>query len=88
METSVTHTTEMIGSKEYPLTVTRQRGLQEIEVRGEKILVESVTLFDSPLGHSVCFTRARPDMTPEGRAAVRRRTQEVATQAMIDQGIW
>lgn len=85
---SVTQKTEIVGGKEYPLTVTRQRGLQEIEVRGEKILVESVTLFDGSLGHSVCFTRARSDMTPEGWAAVCRRTQEIATKAMIEQGIW
>lgn len=88
MEVSVIHKTEVVSGKEYPLTVTRQRGLQEIEVQGEKILVESVTLFDSPLGHSLCYTRANPDRTPEGWKAVCRRTREIATQAMIDQGIW
>lgn len=88
METSVTHTTEMIGGKEYPLTITRQKGFQEIEVDGSMIRVVEVTVFDSPLGRSRCYTRAQPDAAPEERAANRRRIQEIATQAMIDQGIW
>lgn len=88
VETSVIHTTEVIGGKEYPLTITRQKGLQEIEVDGAMIQVVAVTVFDSPLGRSRCYTRAQPDATPEERAANRRRIQEVATQAMIDQGIW
>ena len=88
METSVTRTTEVIGGKEYPLTITRQKGLQEIEVGGAMIPVVAVTIFDSPLGQSRCYTRAQPEATPEERAANRRRIQEIATQAMIDQGIW
>lgn len=88
METSVTHTTEVIGGKEYPLTITRQKGLQEIEAGGAMIQVVEVTVFDSPLGRSRCYTRAQPETEPEERAANRRRIQEIATQAMIDQGIW
>lgn len=88
METSVTHTTEVIGGKEYPLTITRQKGLQEIEVDGAMVQVAAVTIFDSPLGRSRCYTRVQPDTTPEERAANRRRIQEIATQVMIDQGIW
>lgn len=88
METSVTHTTEVIGGKEYQLTITRQKGFQEIEVAGAMIPVVEMTIFDSPLGRSRCYTRAQPEETPEERVANRRRIQEVATQAMIDQGIW
>ena len=88
METSVTHTTEVIGGKEYPLTITRQNGFQEIEVDEVMIQVVAVTVFDSPLGRSRCYTRAQPDAEPEERAKNRRRIQEIATQAMIDQGIW
>ena len=88
MRTSVTHTTEKVGGKEYPLTITRQHGLQEIEVDGVLIQVVDVTIFESPLGRSRCYTRARPEPTPEARAAGRRQIQEVATQAMIDLGIW
>lgn len=88
MEISVTHTTEVLSGKEYPLTITRQNGFQEIEVDGALLQVTSVTIFDSPLGQTRCYTRARRDVTPEERAKSRRRIQEAATQAMIDQGIW
>lgn len=88
MKTTVTHTTEVIGGKEYPLTITRQIGAQEIEVDGNPVQVVEVTIFDSPLGRSRCYTRARPEPTPEERAAGRRRIREIATQALIEQGIW
>ncbi len=85
---TVTQKTETMSGKEYPVTVTKQHGLQKIEVGGELVEVVDVTIFDSPLGRSRCFTRAQPEATPEERAANRRRIQEIATQAMIDQGIW
>lgn len=88
MEISVTHRTEMINGKEYPLTITKQRGLQEIEVRGKLIPVVSVTITESPMGTSRCYTKAQPEMTPEGWESVKRRTREIATKAMIEQGIW
>ncbi len=85
---TVIHKTETVGGKEYPLTVTKQHGLQKIEVGGEMIEVVDVTIFESPLGRSRCFTRATPPAPPEVRAENRRRIQEIAAQAMIDQGIW
>lgn len=88
MDISVTHTTEVVGGKEYPLTITRQRGLQEIEVDGSLIQVVDVRIFESPLGRSRCYTRAYPEASPEERAVRRRQIQEIATKAMIDQGIW
>lgn len=88
MKTTVTHTTEMVSGKEYPLTITRQVGPQEIEVAGAPVPVVSVTIFESPLGRSRCYTRAQPEITPEERAARRRKIQKIATQAMIEQGIW
>lgn len=88
MEITVTQKTETVSGKEYPLTVTRQHGLQEIEVRGERVQVVDVTIFESPLGRSLCYTRARPEAPPEERAARRRLIQEIATTAMIEQGIW
>lgn len=88
MEIRVQHKTETVSGKEFPLTITKQIGLQEILVNGEPVLVEAVTIFDSPLGTSRCFTRARPAAPPEEREANLRRVREVATQAMIDQGIW
>lgn len=88
MEITVKHTTEMVSGKEYPLTITKQRGLQEILVQGQPVLVEAVTIFESPLGTSRCFTRVTPEASPEERARNLQRIKEVATQAMIDQGIW
>lgn len=88
MEITVKHTTENVSGKEYPLTVTKQRGLQEIMVQGQPVLVEAVTIFESPLGASRCFTRAMPEASPEERARNLQRIKDVATQAMIDMGIW
>ena len=88
MERSVTHTTETVSGKEYPLTVTRQIGAQEIEVNGKPVQATELTVFESPLGQSRCYTRARPEPAPEARAAGRQRVQEIAAQAMIEQGIW
>lgn len=88
METTVTQTTVTVGGKIYPLTTTKQVGLQTIMVAGEPVSVENVTILESPLGTSRCYTRARPKPTPEAQAALYSRIREVATQAMIDQGIW
>ena len=88
MKTTITHTTEVVSGKEYPLTITRQVGAQVIEVGGKQVQVVELTIFDSPLGRSRCYTRARPEPTQEERAAGRRRIQEIATKAMIEQGIW
>ena len=88
MKITVTHTTEAIKGKEYPLTITREIGSQEIEVDGKPVQVVELTVFESPLGRSRCYTRARPEPAPEERAAGRRRIQEIAAQAMIEQGIW
>ena len=88
VKTTVTHTTEMVRGRERPLTITKQVGLQEIMTANGPALVTSVTIFEGAQGRSLCYTRAQPEKTPEERAAVRRRIQEVATKAMIDQGIW
>lgn len=88
MKTVVTHTAEAAGGKEYPLTITRQHGFQEIETGGARIPVVDVTVFESKLGTSRCYTKAQPAAPPEERAAALRRIQEAAAQAMTDQGIW
>ena len=88
MEAAVQHTTETVGGKEYPLTVTKQRGLQEITVQGQPVPAEAVTIFESPLGTSRCFTRVGSEALPEERAANRRQIQEIAARAMTDMGIW
>ena len=88
MKISVTHATEIIGGKEYPLTVTRQIGAQEIEVDGKPVQVTELTVFEGPLGQSRCCTRARPEPDLEARAEVLRQIREIAVQAMLEQGIW
>ena len=88
MKMSVTHTTETSGGKEYPLTVTRQLGAQEIEVDGKPVQAAELTVFDSPLGQSRCYTRARPEPSRPERDEGRRLIRETAAQAMLEQGIW
>lgn len=88
VKTSVVHTTESVSGREYPLTITRQVGYQEILINGERVPVESLTIFDSPLGQSRCYTRWHPQASPEVREENLQRVRQVATQAMIDQGIW
>lgn len=88
MNTTVIHTTEIVSGKEYPLTITKQKGEQKILVRGELVSVIELTIFESPLGTSRCYTRSQSEAPAEIKAANRRRIQEVATQAMISQGIW
>lgn len=88
MTTTVEQVIETVGGKEYPLTITRQKGLQEIVVRGKPVSVVSVTIFDSPMGRSRCFTRAVSPVSPKERTAAVRHVQEVAAQAVRDQMLW
>lgn len=87
METTVIHTTETIGGKEYPITITRQTGAQEILTAGGPVRIVSLTIVERPGGTTRSYTRANPEPTPEERARARRRTQEVLTQAILDQGL-
>ena len=88
IKTTVERTTEIIGGKEYPLTITRQEGIQEIMIGGKLVAVEELTIFDSPLGQTRCCTRARTEASPEERDAALRRLRETAVRAMEDQGLW
>ena len=88
MNITIDHDIEILSSKAYPLTVTRITGLQTIHVHGEVVPVEAVTYCDSAAGCSLAYTRARPAASPEECAAGRRMIQEIAVQAMVEQGIW
>ncbi|MDE7261060.1 MAG: hypothetical protein K2N78_03220 [Oscillospiraceae bacterium] len=88
MEIKVEHTTETVGKKTYPLTITHQTGIQEIMVDGKPVKIEKLTIFESPLGTSRCWTRVTPAAPPDVRAENLRRIKETATKAMIDMGIW
>lgn len=88
MTATVEHTTQVIGGKEYPVTITRQKGFQELMIHGRLTAVESVTIFESPLGCSRCYTRTVSKGDPEDEARTLAAVRETAVQAMIDQGIW
>ena len=89
MQVTVRHTTEMIGGREYPLTITRQVGRQEIEVEGRPVAVDVLTIFESPLGQSRSYTRAaETELGPEAREENCRKVREAAAQALISRGIW
>lgn len=85
---SVEHTTERVGGKEYPITVTRRVGLHGYQKDGESILVDAVTITDAgKLGMSCCITPHR-DYSPEERAAGQKLIQDTIARIMVEQGIW
>ena len=88
METKVEHTTETIGGKTYPLTITKQIGPQKITIGGKPETVTVVTIFESSLGTSCCRTLARSEAPPEIRTANLQQIKEAAAKAMTDMGIW
>ncbi len=89
LRTTIIDTTEAIGGKVYPVRITKYVGLQEFEAHGEKFMISSLTITESELGRSRSWTRApQVEPTPEERTHNRRIVQEVATQCMLDQGIW
>lgn len=90
MEITVEHTTIDMGGKEYQVKITRQKGLQEVMVDGKPTMVELVTSIEWPgkMGTSRNYTVARPPKTPEEEAAFLARVREIATTALINQGIW
>lgn len=88
VKTTVIHKTEMVRGKECLLTITKQVGLQEIMTSRGLVLVDDVTIFDGKQGTSLCFHPVQPEFTEERREAAQSRIRDVATKAMIDQGIW
>ena len=90
METTVEHATIAMGGKEYQVKITRQKGLQEVMIDGKPTLVELATFIEWPgrMGTSQSYTVARPPKTPDEEAAFLARVREVATTALINQGIW
>lgn len=90
MKVTVEHTTVILNGKEYRQKITRQVGLQTVMLDGEPTLVESVTLIEWPgkMGTSRAYTVARPPKTPEEEAAHLAHVREIATRALINQGIW
>lgn len=90
MKITVEHTTRTDGEKVYPVTVTRHIGLHEVEIDGVMTLVESATYVEYPgnKGTSKTYTMPRKQKTPEEEAAFLARVREIATTALVNQGIW
>lgn len=88
--TTVQEATMTVGGKVYPVTITRYKGLKTyVDETGREILCDQAIYMDAgpKLGGGWTYIEHK-DYTPEEREAGRRRIIEVATQAMIDQGIW
>ena len=90
MEITVEYTTTTIGGREYQLKITRQKGLQEVMIDGKPTLVEMAAFIEWPgkMGTTRNYTIARQPKTPEEEEAFQARVREVATTALINQGIW
>jgi len=86
---TIQHTMESVGGKEYPITITRRRGLHtHITEDGREILVDAVTITDAGrLGVSCCYTPHK-DFTTEERAVGRKLIQETLITIMDEQGLW
>lgn len=89
VQETVEHTKELIGGIEYPISITRKRGLHvHSSDDGREILVDAVTITDAgKLGVSCCFTPHK-DYTAEERANGRKRIQETLANIMDEQGLW
>lgn len=88
---TVTHEVRILCGKEYPVTITRRKGLDTYIDNGEEILADEVTFCDygPKMGTARNYTLHKAVQPTEAeRAEGRRRILEVATQAMISQGIW
>ena len=83
---------EQIGDMLLHTDMTRRRGLHWItDRRGERVLVDESAVMDSgpKMGTTLCYTpHSDVVVSEEERAANRARIKAVATQVMIDMGIW
>lgn len=71
MEITITHETEIIAGKGYPLTITRIAGLQQIWRHGEPVWVTAITYHDSREGCSSAFRLYNGPIPPGGSESVR-----------------
>lgn len=88
---TVEYCPEIVKKKPYQAKLTRRKGLAKyIEKDGSTKIAVEATFYDcGPEGVSRGYTQPDdPSVTEEERAANRRHLQELAVQAMVDQGIW
>jgi len=94
MDIRIIHTTEISGGKGYPLTITKIKGLQQIQRHGKPMWVSAVTYHDSREGCTSSVTEYRGPVPQDGVSlnrlppTVEARLKEVAVQAMVSRGIW
>lgn len=88
---TVERTTVTLDGVEYPVVVTRRKGLDTYVDDGKTILADYATFIDygPKMGVSRCYTlHPETEPTREEREANRRRLREVVAQCMVDQGFW
>lgn len=92
MEITITHRTEIIDGKGYPMTTTRITGLQKVQRRGKSVWVSAITYHDSREGCTSAFRLYKGPIPPEGEAPNRlsssaeARVKEIAGQVMMRKG--
>lgn len=83
---------EKFGKHEVDTVMTRRKGLHWLtEMSGKRVLVDESATMDAgeKYGTTLCFTpHSDVEISEEERAANRERIIRVATQVLIDQGIW
>ena len=92
MEITITHSTEIIDGKGYPMTTTRITGLQQVQRRGKSVWVSAITYHDSREGCTSAFRLYNGPIPPEGEAPNRlppsaeARVKEIAAQGLRRKG--
>ena len=83
---------ETFGKNHVNTVMTRRKGLHWLtDMRGERVLVDESATMDAgeKYGTTLCYTpHSDVVVSEEARAANRARIKAVATQVMIDMGIW
>lgn len=89
---TVEDTTEVVSGKEYPLKITRWKGLHEItDLGGRTVLSDQTVFFDAGPKRGISRTTFEHRETPyteAEREEGRRNIQRVVAQCMRAQGIW
>lgn len=83
---TIEHSSERVGGKEYPITITRRRGLHSFKTdEGEEILVDAVTITDAcKYGKSYCIS-PHQDFSEEARCKGRNKLLQCAAAIIRDQ---
>lgn len=92
MEITITHRTEIIDGKGYPMTTTRITDLQKVQRRGKSVWVSAITYHDSREGCTSAFRLYNGPIPPDGEvpnrlsSSAEARVKEIAGQVMMRKG--